>query len=173
MVEMMTAIEQIGSSVRVSLAPDAESGFARIIEQYLGQNLEELAHRRRAAARLRGRIAMTAADKGYTVTLAFYGDEIDIHDGVLEPLDASISGPYETLVALIQNEANPLVEHLRRRIQVRSSLSKPFFPLRVHNLMKLPVEGERESWLPGRLGFGLIAGTAAAAAIVALVLLIT
>jgi hypothetical protein len=41
---------------------------------------------------------------------------------------------------LLQGEGNPLLEHLRGRLRVRSSLRKPFFPLQVHGLMKLPPE---------------------------------
>ena len=51
-----------GVSVQVRLADGAESGLANIVQQYLEQNLEESEPRRRRARRLRGRVAMTAAD---------------------------------------------------------------------------------------------------------------
>ena len=61
--------------------------------------------------------------------------------------NASIAGPHRALVGLLQGEGNPLLEHLRGRLRVRSSLRKPFFPLQVHNLMKLPPEerGQRRT----------------------------
>jgi hypothetical protein len=124
----------------VRLADGAESGLANIVRQFLEQNLDESEQRRRRARRLRGRIAMTAADHEITVTLDFRGEEIVIWDGEQGPLQASIAGPYQALVKLLQGEGNPLLEHLRGRLRVRSSLRTPFFPLQVHGLMKLPPE---------------------------------
>ncbi len=131
------------TAVRVRLAEGAESGLAHIVQQYLEQNLDESEPRRRRARALRGRVAMTAADHEMTVTLDFRGEEIVIWDGEHGPLQASIAGPHRALVGLLQGEGNPLLEHLRGRLRVRSSLRKPFFPLQVHGLMKLPPE-ERE-----------------------------
>ena len=111
-----------------------------IVEQFLQQSLDESADKRRRAARLRGRMAMTASDHGYTVTLVFAEDGISILDGGAEPLDASIAGPYQTLVDLIQGDDSPLKAHLGRRIKVKSRPRKLFFPLHVHNLMKLDKE---------------------------------
>jgi hypothetical protein len=124
----------------VRLADGADSGLASIVQQYLEQDLEEFADKRRLASRLRGRLARTAADSETTVTVEFSGGEIAVWDGERPPLDASIVGPYRGLTRLLQGQANPLVEHLRGRLRVRSSLRRPFFPLRVHSLMKLPPE---------------------------------
>ena len=149
--------------IEVRLAEGAESGLANIVQQFLEQSLEESEQRRRRARRLRGRVAMTAADHEVTVTLDFRGDEILVWDGAQEPLQASIAGPHGSLVGLLQGEGNPLVEHLRGRLRVRSSLRKPFFPLQVHNLVKLPPEerGQRRarSYL---LAGGIVAVLAAA-----------
>ena len=146
-------------AVRVRLAGGAESGLADIVQQYLEQDLAEFEDKRRRAARLRGRMAMTASDHETTVTLEFGGDQIAIWDGARPPLDASIVGPYQALVRLLQGEANPLLEHLRGRLRVRSSLRKPFFPLRVHSLMKLPPEqsGRSRAW-----AYALVGAAAAA-----------
>ena len=129
--------------VRVRLAEGAESGLANIVQQFLEQSLDESESRRRRARRLRGRVAMTAADHEMTVTLDFRGEEVVVWDGAQEPLEASIAGPHRALVGLLQGEGNPLLEHLRGR----SSFRKPFFPLQVHNLMKLPPEerGQRRT----------------------------
>ena len=149
--------------VRVRLAEEAESGLANIVQQYLEQSLEESDPRRRRALKLRGRVAMTAADHEITVTLDFRGEEIVVWDGEQRPLQASIAGPHRALVGLLQGKGNPLLEHLRGRLRVRSSLRKPFFPLQVHNLMKLPPEerGQRRtrSYL---LAGGVVAVMAAA-----------
>jgi hypothetical protein len=137
------------------VADGTESGLAHIVHQYLEQSLEESEPRRRRARGLRGRVAMTASDHEVTVTLDFRGEEIVIFDGAQEPLQAAIAGPNMALVGLLQGEGNPLVEHLRGRLRVRSSLRKPFFPLQVHNLMKLSPEerGQRRSrrylWVGG------------------------
>lgn len=134
--------------IPVRLADGADSGLASIVQQYMEQDLEEFADKRRLARRLRGRLAMTAADYETTVTVEFGGGEIAIWDGERPPLDASIVGPYRGLTRLLQGRANPLVEHLRGRLHVRSSLRRPFFPLHVHSLMKLPPEegARRPAW---------------------------
>lgn len=132
----------VAADVKVRREEAAASGFAMIVEQYLSQSLEESEEKRHRASKLSGRIGMMAADYEQAVTLVFKGPEVEIVDGLSEPLDASITGPYQTLVDLIQGDDSPLRAHIRRRIRVRSSLNKPFFPLHVHNLMKLETEAE-------------------------------
>ncbi len=155
--------------VQVRLADGAQSGLASMVQQYLEQDLAEFEEKRRQAARLRGRVVMTAADHEVTVTLVFAGSEIAIWDGEHAPVDASITGPYRSLVSLLQGESNPLMEHLRGRLRVRSSLRKPFFPLRVHGLMKLPPEegaataGRAWIYAAAALAAAAVAGAAAAA----------
>lgn len=148
--------------VRVRLADGAESGLANIVRQYLEQSLDESEPRRQRARKLRGRVAMTAADHGIAVTLEFTGDEIVISDGAREPLDASIAGPYQSLLGLLQGEGNALVEHLRGRLRVRSSLRKPFFPLQVQRLMQLPSDRADRRRARYAVAAGVVAGVAAA-----------
>jgi predicted lipid carrier protein YhbT len=126
--------------VAVRLDEGASSGLACIVQQYLEQDFAEFEKKRRRAARLRGRIAMTAADHDVTVTLDFKGSEIVISDGESAPVDASITGPYEALVRLLQGKGHPLLEHLRGRLRVRSCLRRPLLPLSLHRLMKLNTE---------------------------------
>lgn len=153
------------TDVQVRRDEAASSGFAMIVEQYLTQSLDECEDRRRHAGRLRGRMAMTAEDYEQSVTLVFQGRQINIADGAAEPLDAAIVAPYQTLVDLIQGEDSPLRAHIGGRIRVRSSLKKPFFPLHVHNLMKLEDENEGRfiSDLAGPAVAGLLLVTGAAA----------
>lgn len=146
------------SAVPVRLANGAESGLANIVQQYLEQDQAEFPAKRRQARRLRGRLAMTANDYGTSVTVEFREDEIAIWDGERLPVDASITGPYTGLARLLQGRAHPLVEHLRGRLRVRSSLRRPFFPLHVHSLMKLPAE---KSARPPAWAWGLAAAAAA------------
>ena len=120
-----------------------------IVEQFLQQSLDECEEKRRRAGRLRGRLAMTASDYEQSVTLVFAGDQIAILDGAVEPLDAGITGPYQTLVDLIQGDDSPLRAHLGRRITVRSRPRKLLFPLHVHNLMKLDEEPAVQSLFAG------------------------
>jgi hypothetical protein len=149
------------ADIRVCLADGAASGLANIVCQFLEQDLGEFEYKRRRAARLRGRVALTASDHDTAVTLEFKGGEILVWDGARPPLDASIAGPHQALVRLLQGETNPLLEHVKGRLHVRSSLRHPFFPLQVHGLMKLPPEerGPRRarSYL---LGAGVVALTA-------------
>lgn len=129
--------------IRVRLDEGAASGLAHIVQQYLEQDLAEFERKRRIAARLRGRIAMTASDHDVTVTLAFGGGEIAIFDGERHPVDASISGPHASLVRLLQGETNPLVEHLRGRLRVRARFARLLLPLRLHRLVRLEPGGSR------------------------------
>lgn len=158
----------MANPVQVRLAEGAESGLANIVQQFLEQSLDESESRRRRARRLRGRVAMTAADHQMTVTLDFRGEEIVVWDGEQGPLQASIAGPHRVLLGLLQGEGNPLLEHLRGRLRVRSSIRKPFFPLQVHNLMKLPPEerGQRRTW-----SYLLAGGVVAVMAVAVLLLL--
>jgi hypothetical protein len=121
----------------VRLAEGTRSGLAHIVCQYLEQDLAEFEGKRRRAARLRGRVAMTASDHDAAVTLEFRGDEIVIHDGAAAAVDASITGPHGALVKLLQGEAHPLLEHLRGRLRVHARLRSLLLPLRLHKLMKL------------------------------------
>jgi predicted lipid carrier protein YhbT len=131
------AVQATPVPVPVRLAEGAGSGLAHIVQQLLEQDQAEYEGKRRRAARLRGRVVMTASDFDASVTLDFRGDAILVFDGRCEPVDASITGPQRTLVRLLQGEANPLMEHLRGRLRVRSRLRRLFFPLRLHGLMKL------------------------------------
>ena len=153
-------------AVPVRLANGADSGLASIVHQYLEQDLAESEDKRRLAQRLHGRLVMTAKDYGTSVTLEFRGSEITIWDGERPPLDASIVGPYLSLTRLLQGKTNPLVEHLRGRLRVRSSLRRPFFPLRVHSLMKLPPEEgahrPARAWIMAAAGGAVAVGGAIA-----------
>ncbi len=124
--------------IDVRLDEGAESGLADMMAQLLRQNLEEDARKRRLASRLRGRLAVTATDYETSATAEFGGGAVLISDGVVEPVDATIAGPHRRLTKVLTGEASPLWEHLRGRLRVSSSVRKPFFPLRVHSLMKVP-----------------------------------
>lgn len=125
------------ATVLVRLDESAASGLANIVFQFLSQDLADFEHKRRLAARLRGRIAMTASDHDVTVTLAFTGREIVIFDGEQADVDASIAGPHAALVRLLQGETHPLREHLRGRLRVRARLRRILLPLRLHRLVRL------------------------------------
>ena len=135
------------SAVEVCLAEGTGSGLAHIVLQLLEQDLAEFESKRQRAARLRGRIAMTDSEHDVTVTLNFQGDRIVIRDGAEEPVDASIAGPHRELVGLLQGRTSPLGAHLRGRLRVRSSWRRPFFPLRVHRLMRLTPEPRGRAWI--------------------------
>ena len=129
------------AKIPVRLDDAATSGLASIVQQFLEQQLADSTHRRRRASRLRGRLGLTATDYDTSVTVDFRGDEIEISDGSIGPLDATIAGPYQSLTKLLQGRSNPLIEHLRGRLKVTSRMRDPFFPFRVHRLMKLAPEG--------------------------------
>jgi len=128
------------TTIEVRLADGATSGFASIVQQFLEQQLAESQTRRRRATRLRGRLGLTATDYHASVTVDFGSARIVVCDGDAGPLDASIAGPYKSLTELLQGRSNPLVEHLRGRLRVRSRLRNLFLPFRVHRLLKLSPE---------------------------------
>jgi putative sterol carrier protein len=129
------------AEIKVRLADDASSGLASIVQQFLEQQLAESSKRRTRAKRMHGRLGLTATDYETSVTVNFRGDEIVVSDGSDDSLDASIAGPYKSLTKLLQGRSNPLMEHLRKNLKVKSRLGNLFFPLRVHRLMKLAPEG--------------------------------
>ncbi len=129
-------------AIDVRLAGGASSGLASIVEQYLTQQLSESEARRRRAARIRGRLSLTATDYDISVTVEFGGGAIAIWDGVQAPLDTKIAASYRTLTQLIQGRANPLVEHFRGRLKVTSRIRKILLPIRVHRLMKFSADQE-------------------------------
>lgn len=138
---VMTAATQ-PRQVDVKLAPGTSSGLASIVQQFLEQQLAESAQRRRRASRIRGRLGLVATDYCAAITVEFAGREIAVLDGTREPLDAIISGTHRELTKMLQGEANPLIEHLRGRLRVRSKMRSLCLPMRVHRLLKLtPADG--------------------------------
>ncbi len=155
------------AAVRVRLL-EASSGLALMTGQYLDQILAATPAKQRRVRSLRGRLALEATDADVVITVSFRGDRIDIEDGAVPPLDAYVGGPYIALTELLAGRANPLVEHLRRRLRVRSSLRRPFFPYRVYSLLRLTPAPERP-WLPWAVGV-LVAGGVAAGVALAVIL---
>jgi hypothetical protein len=146
------------SEVQVRV-PDGEasSGLALMTKQYLEQTLADDPAKQRRARNLRGRLGLEATDGEVIITISFQGNEIEIQDGAVLPLDAYIAGPYLSLVDLMGGRANPVVEHLRGRLRVRSSLRCPFLPYRVYGLLKLsPAQPEAGAgrWLWVALALG-------------------
>ncbi|HUY26727.1 MAG TPA: hypothetical protein VMV27_04855 [Candidatus Binataceae bacterium] len=129
--------KQVSPNIEVRLAQGTSSGLASIVQQFLAQQLEESEQRQRRALRIHGRLGLIATDYCAAVTVEFGGHEIAVRDGTPEPLDASIAGTHRALTKLLQGEANPLIEHLRGHLRVRSKMRSLCLPLRVHRLMKL------------------------------------
>jgi len=154
-----------GGTVRVRLPEGEESsGLGLMTGQYLEQILDAAPAKQRRARSLRGRLALEATDAGVTITVSFCGDRIDIEDGAVPPLDAYVGGPYVALTDLLAGRVNPVMEHLRRRLRVRSSLRRPFFPYRVYGLLRLTPARERP-WLPWAVGLLVVGGVSAAVAL--------
>lgn len=145
----MKAEEQAKVQVRL-LEGEASSGLALMTAQYLEQTLADDPAKQRQTRNLRGRLGLEATDGEVAITINFRGNEVEIQDGAVPPLDAYIAGPYLSLVDLMAGRANPLVEHLRGRLRVRSSLRRPFLPYRVYTLLKLSpagAEARASKWL--------------------------
>jgi hypothetical protein len=158
-------MEDKEGTVRVHLLEgEAASGLGLMTSQYLEQILEGAPAKQRQARSLRGRLALEATDAGVTITVSFRGGRIDIEDGAVLPLDAYVGGPYIALTDLLAGRANPVMEHLRRRLRVRSSLRRPFFPYQVYSLLRLTPTPERP-WLPWAVGLLVVGGVSAGAAL--------
>jgi putative sterol carrier protein len=143
---------------------ERSSGLGLMTMQYLQQTLADAPERRRQARGLHGRLALEATDAEVTITVNFRGDEIEIEDGSVPPVHAYVGGPYEALTDLLAGRVNPLREHLRGRLRVRSSLTRPFFPYRVYNLLKLEA-AEPKARARVALAVGLISGFVGAIAL--------
>jgi hypothetical protein len=155
------------AAVRVCLL-EASSGLALMTGQYLEQILAATPAKQRRVRSLRGRLALEATDADVVITVSFRGDRIDIEDGAVPPLDAYVGGHYIALTELLAGRANPLIEHLRGGLRVRSSLRRPFFPNRVYSLLRLTPAPERP-WLPWAVGL-LVGGGVAAGVALAVIL---
>ncbi|TET96590.1 MAG: SCP2 sterol-binding domain-containing protein [Dehalococcoidia bacterium] len=153
------------ATVRVCLVQgERSSGLSLMTSQYLEQILAGAPAKQRRARSLRGRLALEATDAKVTITVSFRGDRIDIEDGAVPPLDAYVGGPYVALTDLLAGRANPVMEHLHRRLRVRSSLRRPFFPYRVYSLLRLSHAPQRP-WLPWAVGLLVVGGVSAAIAL--------
>jgi hypothetical protein len=125
------------ADARVRVAEGASGGLAALVAQYLEQVLENADTARRARA-MRGRIAVTASDRGTSVTLQFDRGDIVVSDGVAEPVDAAVAAPFPALLDLLRGEGHPVRDHLRGRLRVRATPRGLLLPLRVHRLLRLP-----------------------------------
>ena len=143
---------------------DGSSGLGVMTMQYLQQTLADAPDRMRQARNLHGRLALEATDADVIIMVDFRGDEIEIEDGPVPPVHAYVGGPYEALTDLLAGRANPLREHLRGRLRVRSTVGKPFFPYRVYNLLKLEVV-EPRARARVTLAVGLVSGFVGAIAV--------
>ncbi|MDP2948673.1 MAG: SCP2 sterol-binding domain-containing protein [Chloroflexota bacterium] len=159
--------EQAAIPVRL-LDGDASSGLGLMTMQYLEQTLEQAPHRRRQARNLHGRVALQATDADVTITVSFQGDEIEIQNGAVPPLDAYVGGPYEALTDLLAGRANPVLEHLRGRLRVRSRVRDLFLPYRVYNLLRLSPAGEGAA--PRKWLWGAVVLAAVSAGVAVLIL---
>jgi hypothetical protein len=159
----VVAVGVVGDGeVRVILVDgEAASGLGEMTCQYLQQILEEDPSKRRQALGLRGRLGLEAAEGGIAVTLSFEGEEIRIQNGLLEPVDAYIAGPFQLLIEVLGGQANPYREVLRRRLRVRPSLRRPLFGLRAYGFMRLAEPREGGGGAAGRpwlLAAAVVAG---------------
>jgi putative sterol carrier protein len=143
---------------------DGSSGLGVMTMQYLQQTLADAPDRRRQARNLHGRLALEATDADVIIMVDFRGDQIEIEDGPVPPVDAYVGGPYDALTDLLAGRANPLREHLRGRLRVRSTVGKPFFPYRVYNLLKLEA-AEPRARARVALAVGLFSGFVGAIAV--------
>lgn len=83
----------------VSLAPGAdENGFACMIADLLGQNLEANPHKQRDFKKMRGSVAVVAEDADVAITLVFDGRHATIHSGILNKPDVTVRGMAEVIM---------------------------------------------------------------------------
>jgi len=91
---------------RVVVDDDA-SGMAVMLSELLRDNLRDFPGRARVAARTRGALVLTAADRDLSITLAFGRGEIVVTDGAL-PGAPSMAGSWLAMSRVCSGRISPM-----------------------------------------------------------------
>ncbi len=86
---------------------DDASGMAVMLGGLLEDNMRDFASRARVAARARGDVVLTAADRGVSVTLSFRRGRVEIRDGVAAGAPV-VSGPWLAMTKLCSGQLSPV-----------------------------------------------------------------
>lgn len=137
----------------IQLAPGAEdNGFAVMLARLIRQNIDDRPEKKRALARMLGRVALVVSDLGLAVTLLFERGRLTLLDGIVGIPDVTIRAPSEwhTRMSLVEIEprfglpdprgtvAREVFEASRRgEVQVYGALASPTLVLRLTQLMSV------------------------------------
>lgn len=137
----------------IQLAPRAEdNGFAVMLAQLIRQNVDDRPEKKRALARMFGRVALVVSDLGLAVTLLFERGRLTIFDGIVGIPDVTVRAPSEwhTRMSLVELEprfglpdprgavAREVFEASRRgEVKVYGALSSPTLVLRLTQVMSV------------------------------------
>lgn len=137
----------------IQLAPGAEdNGFAVMLAQLIRQNVDDRPEKKRALARMFGRVALVVSDLGLAVTLLFERGRLTIFDGIVGIPDVTVRAPSEwhTRMSLVELEprlglpdprgavAREVFEASRRgEVKVYGALSSPTLVLRLTQVMSV------------------------------------
>lgn len=94
------------------------SGMATMIADLLRDNLRDFPGRARVAARARGALVLTAADRGLSITIRFDHGEIEVVDGA-EPAAPSMAGPWLAMSRVCSGRISPLRALVERELTLR------------------------------------------------------
>jgi hypothetical protein len=131
--------------VRVVLVePDAASGLADMLHQYLEQTLVADPGKQRAARAIAGCVVFrTVEDAAVCVTMTFARDRIEVCDGTAVPGAPAISGDFLSIAHLASGQESPVRLLASRRLRVRARLVHVLLLWRVARLLRTePDAGE-------------------------------
>lgn len=97
---------------------DDASGMATLLADLLGDNLSDFPGRARVAARTRGSLVLTAADRELSITISFGHGAIEVADGAA-PGAPSMTGPWLAMSRVCSGRISPLRALIDRELTVR------------------------------------------------------
>lgn len=96
---------------------DDASGMAIMIADLLGDNLRDYPGRARVAARTRGSVVLTAADRDLSITLTFSRSGVEVANGA-RPGAPAMAGPWLAMSRVCSGRVSPLRAIAERELKV-------------------------------------------------------
>ncbi|HEX7479835.1 MAG TPA: SCP2 sterol-binding domain-containing protein [Polyangiales bacterium] len=94
--------------MRIELAQGAQNnGLADMVASLILQNLNDKPQKRADFAKLRGRVAIVAEDARVSMTLAFTGNMLTVHDGIVGVPDVTVRATSDDIIQMSLVELTP------------------------------------------------------------------
>lgn len=116
------------------------NGLGMMFRQYLEQNLADFEYKVEQALRIRCRVAVEVDEGGIAVTTTFFGERIEIENGVIDKPDLYLKSSYLLLAKVLSGTANPFIELFKGNIKLKKIPRRPIQALKVLRFLKIPTE---------------------------------